>query len=136
MRRTLSFYLLGALFAGVGLTSRAPGARADTDTRGEAHAEMTAALEAQVDAYPAPALLPAVLIPVTPVTASPVRTATTVTARASSDAGARAADRLQQVLVGISAALTRQAQAAAQAAAGQVRSQAAKERAGRPKPGR
>lgn len=136
MRRTLSIYLLGALVAGAGLTSRAPGARADTDARGKAHAEMTAALEAQVDAYPAPALLPTALVPTTPVMAGPVRTATPAPARVPLDASARAADRIQQVLVGISVALTRQAQAAAQAAAGQARSQAAKERAERPKPGR
>lgn len=135
MRRTLSIYCLGVLVTSAGLTARAPVARADTYTRADAHAEMMAALESQVDAYPAPASLPTVITPSTPTVAGPVRTGTAAR-REPLDVTARAVGRIEQVLLGISAALTRQAQAAAQSAAGQAAAQAAKARASRPNPGR
>lgn len=94
----------------------------------DARAEMAAALEAQVDAHPPSATLP-VARP------SAIRTATAPTehapSRAPVDASARAAGRIQQLLLGISTALAHQAQAGAQAATGQTRATAAKERASR-----
>lgn len=133
MRRTLSITLLGALVAFAGLATRAPAA-AHADAGSDPRAEMSAALETQVNAYPAPAVLPSAIVPATPAVSAPSRTA--AAPREHLDASAQAAGRIQQVLLGLSAALARHAQAAAQAIAGQVQSQAAKERAGRPKTGR
>ena len=133
MQRTLSNIVLGALVTFAGLATRAPAA-ARADAGSDPRAEMSAALEVQVDAYPAPAVLPSAIVPATPAVSAPRRTA--AAPREHLDASAQAAGRLQQVLLGLSAALTRQAQAVAQAVAGQVQSQAAKERAGRPKTGR
>jgi len=95
----------------------------------DARAEMTAALQAQADTEPAPARLP-VTLPAAPRAAStPVKP---VTPRAPVAASSRAAaGHFQQLLIGLSTALARQTQAAAQSAAGQAQSQAAKERATR-----
>jgi len=107
-----------------------PGAAsADADP----HAEMAAALAAQVDLQPTPLVLP--------ITAAAPRHAAAASAvkqgtgsRAVSDVARTAADAADQVsqhaqAQAASQALAHQAQAAAAAAAGQVQSRAAKDRA-------
>lgn len=115
MRRLVSIVVFAALFW-------------PAFVHADARAEMAAALEAQADTKPAPASLP-VTLPAAPRAAStPMKP---VTPRAPVDASSRAAGRIQQLLVGLSTALARQTQAAAQQAAGQAQAQSAKDRATR-----
>lgn len=89
------------------------------------HAEMAAALEAAIDAHPAPAALPGTLA-ATKVAATPA--AKHVPPQAN--LGRSAADHFQQAHDNANAAaLAHQAQAASMAAAGLAQAQAAKARA-------
>ena len=117
MRRSVSILLFVALHAMPALA----------DDRTDARAEMTAALEAQADTHPPPVTLPVA----TATTRTAIAPARPATPRASLDASARAVDRIQQTIVGLSTALARQTQAAVQAATGQAQGQAAKDRAAR-----